>query len=55
MGWEQLVAIQREAAEQRRLDQDTEPADCPRCGTPLTAGPRGGLYCPFKPGHYGVA
>lgn len=55
MSWESLRAILAEQREIREAEADRDPADCPRCGQPLVAGPRGGVYCPFAPGHYGVA
>lgn len=54
MAWESLLSILREQTQIREAEQAAEPVDCPTCGTTLSAGPRGGVYCPFAPGHYGV-
>ncbi len=47
MGWEQLLGIVGEARDIEREEAATPPEDCPICATTLTAGPDGGLYCPF--------
>lgn len=47
MGWEQLLGIIGEARDIEREEASTPPEDCPICATTLTAGPDGGLYCPF--------
>lgn len=47
MGWEQLIGIIQEARDVDREEASTPPEDCPICATTLTAGPDGGLYCPF--------
>lgn len=51
MGWEQLLGFQEEARDIEREEATTPPEDCPFCATTLTAGPDGGLYCPFTD-HY---
>ncbi len=47
MGWEQLLGYMAEARDIEREEATTPPEDCPICATTLTAGPDGGLYCPF--------
>ena len=38
MGWEQLLAIQKEAVAEARAERDRPPQTCPDCGEPLEAG-----------------
>jgi hypothetical protein len=47
VGWNQLSDIYREAADDRRDEEARPPEACPHDGTPLEAGPRGELHCPF--------
>lgn len=51
MGWQQLIDIRAEAAEERRAELGQPPEACPRDGQPLEAGPRGELHCPFGCGY----
>lgn len=47
MSWEQLLDIQREAAERRRQEDDAPPVACPNDGEPLERAPDGSLRCRF--------
>ncbi len=47
MAWEQLLAIQREAADSIRAELAAPPQACPFDGEPLREGPDGVLFCPF--------
>lgn len=47
MPWEQLLAIQQEAADLRRDELSRPPAACPHDGEPLRQGPNNELYCPW--------
>lgn len=47
MAYEDLLTIYREAAIEYRVRRDMVPQACPHDGTPLAAGPRSVLYCPF--------
>lgn len=51
MSWETLKSILDENREIIRDENTKPPEACPICGTPLAAGPEGGLYCPFDD-HY---
>lgn len=44
MSWDQLVAIQREAA---AMDQTEFAESCPNDGEPYRVGPDGARRCPF--------
>jgi hypothetical protein len=46
-GWYGLLAIGREAEEQRRAELAQPPAACPNDGEPLTEGPGGTRFCRF--------
>jgi hypothetical protein len=47
MGWETLLSIWREAADEARAEATAPPQACPRCGEPVRSGPDGVLYCRF--------
>lgn len=47
MGWEQLRAVGKEAAELRDEDNRRRPTACPNDGEPLREGPDGQLFCIF--------
>lgn len=47
MAWEQLLAIQREAAEEIRAELAAPPQACPNDGEPLREGPGGVLFCTY--------
>jgi hypothetical protein len=47
MSWEQLLSIQREAAEIALEERSRPPAACPNDGEPLRTGPNGELFCPY--------
>lgn len=47
MAWEQLIAIQREAAAEIQAELSAPPQACPNDGEPLREGPGGVLFCPF--------
>lgn len=47
MSWEELLAIGREAADERRAELSAPPQACPDCGEPLRGGPGGVLFCLF--------
>jgi uncharacterized Zn finger protein (UPF0148 family) len=47
VSWEQLIAMRREAAEERRAEATARPVACPNDGEPLVEGPDGRLFCPY--------
>jgi hypothetical protein len=47
MGWEELIAIEREAVEVARQERAAPPTACPDDGTPLETGANGVLGCKF--------
>jgi hypothetical protein len=48
MGWEQLIAISKEAREERERERSEPPSACPNDGEPLEYDEkRGVLHCPF--------
>lgn len=47
MSWDQLLAIGRDNAAERRLERREPPVACPNDGEPLESGPRGELHCRF--------
>lgn len=47
MSWEQYRVIREAAAQEAQVLAAGPPTNCPNDGTQLTAGPDGGLYCPF--------
>jgi hypothetical protein len=46
MAWESLIAVYRQAAEDRRQLDQQPPLACPNDGEPLQPGPQGQLHCP---------
>lgn len=51
MGWDQLLGMLQEARDIDAEERSGPPVDCPVCGTTLTAGPAGEIFCPFAE-HY---
>jgi hypothetical protein len=47
VAWEQLLAIQQEAADAVQAELAAPPSACPNDGEPLREGPDGTLFCPF--------
>ena len=47
MSWDQLLTIQREAAELDRQEAQEPPTHCPTHQIPLRPGPGNVLFCPF--------
>jgi hypothetical protein len=46
MSWEQYGEILLFNREQRAIDRNREPVECPNDGTPLQQAPNGKLHCP---------
>jgi hypothetical protein len=47
VSWEQLLSIQREAAQVERDQRERDPVACPNDGEPLSLGPDGKLFCRY--------
>ncbi len=47
MSWEQYGEALRFNREQRELERNREPIDCPNDGTPLDKASNDRLHCPF--------
>jgi hypothetical protein len=47
VAWEQLLAIQHEAADMVAAELAAPPSACPNDGEPLREGPDGVLFCPY--------
>jgi hypothetical protein len=47
VAWEQLLAIQQEAADLAQAELSAPPQACPNDGEPLREGPDGVLFCPY--------
>lgn len=48
MSWEQVQAIVAAARQEWEQNRKGPPAACPLCGTPLSSGPEGELFCVFE-------
>lgn len=46
-GWYGLLNILRYQRDVIDASRNQHPEACPRCGTPIKAGPDGSIYCPF--------
>jgi hypothetical protein len=46
-GWQDLLAILKQGAEERAAERAQGPLACPNDGEPLTSGPDGRLFCRF--------